>query len=223
MVVVLESSVRDRLSDAVKQAASSYRQLSLIIATQPSQLPSWGTTGKPSSKPPWFSAAAHLVMELHHDIRAEERRLRVMLSLPLRERGGSDANTYKAMKVITSLAEAAGSEPAASAASWLERWHGRAARVLGDASPVSHLPRQPGEKERPCPFCQCLTLRFWSFEGRVRCINPSCRDDEGRRPAARIEYSGFTHQLELVWQDSCLGLPAAEVPASGSTTGVVAA
>jgi hypothetical protein len=41
----------------------------------------------------------------------------------------------------------------------------------------------------------------------VKCINPACLDQEGQRPAARIEYSAFTCQLELVWQDGVSGLP----------------
>ena len=211
MTVILEPSCRQRLREAVTAAAGDYRHIGIAISSQPSQLPSWGSSGKPGSKPPWFASAAYLFLELHHDVRLEERRFRIHLSLPIRERGGSDANTFKALSMITSLAEAAGTEPAASAASWLERWHARAARVLGEASPVLHLPRQPGERERPCPFCHCLTLRFWSLEGRVRCINPTCRDDEGRRPAAVIEYSGFTGNLELRWQDQICGLPALQV------------
>lgn len=214
MSVILEPSCRERLLAAVTAAGADYRQLGSIVMSQPSQLPSWGSTGKPGSKPPWFSSAAYLFLELHQNARLEERRLRLHLSLPIRSRGGSDANTYKALSMITSLAEAAGTEPAASAASWLERWHGRTARVLGEASPVLHLPRQPGERERPCPFCHCLTLRFWSLEGRVRCINPTCRDDEGRRPAAVIEYSSFTQQLELRWQDGIAGLPEQQVVAA---------
>ena len=214
MTVTLEASCRDRLRDAVSAAIRDHQLLGEAIASQPSQLPSWGSSGKPASKPPWFSAAAYLFYELHRDARLEEQRLRTILSLPFRLRGGSSVNTLKALKLVTSLAEAAGTEPAASAASWLERWHGRAARVLGEASPVAHLPRQPGERERPCPFCRCLTLRFWSLEGRVRCINPGCRDDEGRRPAAVIEYSGFTENLELRWQDNILGLPAPQAVAA---------
>jgi hypothetical protein len=213
MTVILEPSCRDRLHAAVDAAVADYHQLKIAISSNPSQLPSWGSSGKPGSKPPWLASAAYLFLELHHDARLEERRLRLHLFLPIRPRGDSDANTLKALSMVTSLAEAAGTEPAASAASWLERWHGRAARVLGEASPVMHLPRQPGEKERPCPFCRCLTLRFWSLEGRVRCINPGCRDDEGRRPAAVIEYSGFTQQLELRWQDQICGLPAPQVAA----------
>ncbi len=214
MAVILEPTCRDRLRDAVAVAVKDHSQLSDIIASQPSQLPSWGSNGKPASRPPWFSAAAHLFFELHRDARLEERRMRLILALPIRERGSSDVNTLKALEVITSLAEAAGTEPAKAAAEWLERWHGRAARVLGDASPVMRLPRQPGEKERPCPFCRCLTLRFWSLEGRVRCINPACLDDEGRRPSAMIEYSSFTGSLELVWHDGVAGLPPVQEAAA---------
>jgi hypothetical protein len=207
MTVILEPACRDRLKMAVTTVIQDYHRLEAVVSVPVSQRDNT-STGKPVSKPPWNAAAANLIFELRHDARLEEHRLRVHLNLPLRARGSSDVNTLKALETVISLAEAAGTDSAASAASWLERWHGKAARVLGDASPVNRLPRQPGEKERPCPFCSCLTLRFWQFEGRVRCINPGCRDDEGRRPSAVIEYSAFTEQLELRWMDGILGLPA---------------
>lgn len=151
--------------------------------------------------------AAYLLLELHREARQSERRLRLFLCLPLRDRGSSGENTKLALDAIVALAEAAGDALASDAAAWLERWHARAKRALGEASPVARLPRQPGEPERSCPFCECLTLRYWSLDGVVKCINPGCRDDDGKRPAAKIEYSGFTGQLELCWQDGVVGLP----------------
>lgn len=164
--------------------------------------------GHPRSRPPWNAAAAALVVEMQHNSRSEELRLRVVLGLPKRYRGGSDANTLLALDAILALASTADDESLHPTNQWLGRWNGSSSRVLGDASAIVHLPRQPGEPPRPCPFCECLTLRYWPLNGMVRCINPACRDSEGRRPSARIEYSTFTCQLELVWHDGVTGLPA---------------
>jgi hypothetical protein len=136
-----------------------------------------------------------------------ERSLREALNLPLRPRGSSDANTAIALKNVLALAEASDTQRITASARWLEKWCGQAARVLGEASAIIRLPKQPGEHERPCPFCVCFTLRYWPLHGVVRCINPGCRDDEGRRPSAKITYSSFTAHLELLWQDGVLGLP----------------
>lgn len=188
-----------------------HARLELALTAWPAR-GSGGVFTPPGPRPPWSPAAANLVFELRREARYVERSLRGALSLPIRDRGTSDKNTGIALRSILALAEAAGTQRALDAARWLERWCGQAARVLGEASSIIRLPRQPGERERPCPFCAGFTLRYWPLHGVVRCVNPGCRDDEGRRPAAEITYSSFTAHLELLWQDGVLGLP--ELPAS---------
>lgn len=207
MATILEQSCRERLKTAVSAALQASDQLEKLIAPDGSRHDRQGNHFSPRSRPPWNPEAAYLITELHQEARSAERRLRLFLSLPVRPRGSSQANTQKALEAVLSLAEAAGDTQASDEARWLERWHARAKRALGEASPVARLPRQPGEPERACPFCTFFTLRYWSLDGVVRCVNPSCRDEDGRRPSAKIEYSNFTHQLELVWMDGVCGLP----------------
>jgi hypothetical protein len=203
----LDASCRDRLKTAVEKAIRVYAQLEVAVSAWPSR-GNGGIFTPPGPRPPWSSAAANLIFELRHEVRYMEASLRTAAGLPVRERGGSDVNTLTALRTITNIAEAAGVARANDAARWLERWDGAAARALGEASSIIRLPRQPGEKERPCPFCVCLTLRYWPLLGVVRCINSTCKDDSGKRPSARIEYSDFTTQLELVWMDGGMGLPS---------------
>jgi hypothetical protein len=202
----LDSSCRDRLKKAIDSSIKTHAQLELALSAWPSR-GNGGVFTPPGPRPPWSPAAANLLFELRHEARYMERSLRGCIDLPIRDRGTSDKNTILALQNILALAEAAGTSRAADAARWLERWGGQAARVLGEASSIIRLPRQPGEPERPCPFCAGFTLRYWPLHGIVRCINPSCRDEDGKRPAGQIEYSSFTECLELVWQDGVSGLP----------------
>jgi hypothetical protein len=207
MVAALAKTSRERLAAAVSGSRQSYWRLETLILTPSPDHNGPSSRQAPGSKPPWNTAAAVLVLDFSREVRAAELRLRLAISLPLRERGTSDKNTMLALDMILSLAEAAGDNRAAEEAMWLERWDARARRALGEASQLTRLPRQPGEPERPCPFCRCFTLRYLPLHGVVKCVNPGCRDEEGRRPSAQIEYSSFTGQLELVWMDGIDGLP----------------
>jgi hypothetical protein len=214
MTAALAKSSRERLSAAVDAARQSFWRLEVLIATPSAEAGNVGSRQAPHSKPPWNTAAAVLIFDFTREVRAAELRLRLALQLPIRERGGSDKNTMIALGMLKPLAEAAGDDRAMSEAGWLEKWDAGARRALGEASQLTRLPRQPGEKERPCPFCSCFTLRYLPLHGVVKCVNPGCRDEEGRRPTAKIEWSVFTESLELCWQDNVLGLPAAKAKAS---------
>jgi hypothetical protein len=207
MAQALAKSARERLAIAVDTSRQSYWRLETLIITPAPDHSGPSSRQAPGSKPPWNAAAAVLIFDFSRSVRAAELRLRLAIQLPIRERGTSDKNTMIALDMIKSLCEAAGDNRASEEASWLERWDARARRALGEASQLTRLPRQPGEPERPCPFCRCFTLRYLPFHGVVRCVNPGCRDAEGRRPSAKIEYSDFTGSLELVWMDDVLGLP----------------
>jgi hypothetical protein len=207
MTAALAKSSRERLSAAVDAARQSYWRLEALITTPAADAGNVGSRQAPHSKPPWNTAAAALILDFTREVRAAELRLRLALQLPVRNRGGSDKNTMIALGMLKPLAEAAGDDRAANEASWLEKWDAGARRALGEASQLTRLPRQPGEKERPCPFCVCFTLRYLPLHGVVKCVNPGCKDSEGRRPSAKIEWSAFTESLELVWMDSILGLP----------------
>jgi hypothetical protein len=42
--------------------------------------------------------------------------------------------------------------------------------------------------------------------GTIRCMNPECRDEQDRKPIAKLEY--FEAEFVLRWQDDIIGLPA---------------
>ena len=81
----------------------------------------------------------------------------------------------------------------------LESWIWRARRVpLGDADPVSRLPRLPGQGDFACPFCQTKgSLRVRHATGVVVCLRPTCRDSEGNRPAGRVDAGSFSGEPML--------------------------
>lgn len=191
----------------MREIVPAWARLELLVTT-PAIAASSGVRSAPGSKPPWNAAAAYLIMDLHSEVRRRERLLCEILSLPARPRGGSDGVTARVLARVAELASSAGSPHDADTARYLDRWHAAARRVLGEASEIRMLPRQPGEPERPCPFCDLLTLRYLPLHGIVKCLNPRCRDADGRRPSARVEWSEFTRQLELVWHDGVAGLPA---------------
>ena len=41
---------------------------------------------------------------------------------------------------------------------------------------------------------------------RVECMNPDCKDEEDRKPVAKLEY--FEQEFVLRWQDDIIGIPA---------------
>lgn len=153
---------------------------------------------------------AFSVLGLHQLARELEMSFRQYAGQPARPRGGSDVNTRLALEAVCRLAEAVPDGAVSSAEHDLDRWHRNAKVVLGELELPQRLPRSPGQPEPSCPFCQRKTLRMLPLRGIVICIMPkaSCADSEGRKPVARMEYSEFTRQFELVWQDNVVGLPA---------------
>jgi hypothetical protein len=170
-----------------------------------------GFTGKVShSQPPWNSAVAFAVMSLHQLARDIEVRLRVIAELPVRRRGGSDSNTRLALEAAASLAETASDAAVCDVVNELDRWLRQAKITMGELEFPQRLPRLPGKSEPTCPFCKHKTLRMFPLRGFIICITPDCLDEEKRKPRAVMEYSSFTCQFELVWQDNIVGVPVEE-------------
>ena len=151
-------------------------------------------------------------MGLHQLARDIEAKFQLHADLPVRDRGGSSANTKLALESSVRLSEAVSEPSVADALIQLDRWLRRARVILGELEFPQRLPRLPGQAEPVCPFCKHKTLRMFPLRGFIICINPSpeCRDEKGRKPRATMEYSNFTCQFELVWQDNVVGLPAGE-------------
>lgn len=202
-------SLRARLQELIKEASQLNIQLEDAIP-EPSRHSSGpqAKRGKISAAPiPWFSRAAFLMLDLHAAARDREATLRMCAGQPVRPRGASDANTRLALQAIGAVSWAVDDGRVEDVVLWLEGWCRKALIALGEMDEPQFLPQLPGEKQPRCPFCYKSTLRMWPLRGEVRCINPGCRDEEKRKPRARMQYSEFTKNMELIWQDGIIGVP----------------
>lgn len=204
-----QSPIRVRLRAAVTDVITVSSVLEDVIA-EPTRRPrDQGKHGRVThSQPPWNAPIAHLITELHARARDLELTFRHRLNLTERKRGASSANTAFALEALTSLGATVDDLLVADAVRWLEGWVSRARVELGERDRPSRLPRQPGGPEPVCPYCEHLTLRFWATRGEVRCINPACANEDGRRPAALMEWSSVAADWVLAWNDGIVGIPA---------------
>jgi hypothetical protein len=195
-----------RLRDSAGYAAGLDERLEALIAEKPSR-PSGGFHGKIDfSQPPWYAPVAHSHLELHALARRLEKEMRAELGFPDRRRGGSGTNTRKALTAICGLSEGCDDFMVRLVTRELEKWSRRASIALELTEIPKRLPRHPGNPK--CPFCENHTLRMRSLEGKIYCINPGCKDEEGRKPEARMEYSAVIGDWTVLWQDNVAGLPA---------------
>jgi len=159
------------------------------------------------SQPPWHAPVANAYLDFHALSRKIERDLRFELGLPARYRGCSDANTKIALEAVVSLCEKADDFAVRVNTRELERWSRNASIALGMTEIPRRLPRSPGGTEPRCPFCKRRTLRSRALTGEVLCIDTTCKDGDGNRPRARMEYSSYADNMVLIWQDNVVGLP----------------
>jgi len=207
-VIKTHVAIRQKLRDSADHALVLDEKLELLIAEKPSR-PSGGFHGKIDfSQPPWYAPVAHAHLDLHALSRRLEKEMRAELGFPERTRGGSPANTRKALEAISRLAEGSDDFMVKLVTRELEKWSRRASIALELTEIPKRLPRSPGQKEPVCPFCENHTLRAKALEGKIFCINPECKDSEGRKAEARMEYSPVTANWEVVWMDDVVGLPA---------------
>lgn len=117
------------------------------------------------SPAPWNAAAGLCRMDLHALVREVERTWRTEGGIPLRGRGGSDANTRESLAMLGQICDAVSEVTFAQGLRELARWT-RAARVI------------LGDLERPrllfCENCSGKTLLMHVTAGTVRCVNPRC-------------------------------------------------
>lgn len=202
----MTSALREQLREKCDEAAGLHSQLGRIIHLRDGGK-GGGRTGKlDHSQPPWAAPAALTLLELHAWVRAREAEWRLAANFAVRRRGGSDENTLKALEALCALAHSVDDGRVASSLRELARWNRNARVVLGEMELPKRLPRAKGAPEPSCPYCERKSLRMLALQGIVRCVNVECRDGNERRPVARMEWSGFTQQLELIWADGVTGL-----------------
>lgn len=204
--------IREHLRQATESAIDLNQRLERIVAIPVRNLKNDNKRGRVDhSRAPWNAQVAHLILELHTTSRAMEDGLRFHLSMSRQPRGGDDENTRYALEAVANLAEAAQDAIVVDLARELGRWCGRAQIALGERDLPKRLPRDVGQTEPRCPYCAHFTLRFWSTQGEVRCVNPECRDESGRRPVAQMDYSPVAQCWVLAWRDGTVGIPTERI------------
>ena len=204
-VIPVHAALRSRLKDSVQHALRLNAQLEAVVAVKP--VVPGGFHGKiDHSSPPGCVPVLMAIMDLHALCRDAEACLRIAQKLPKRARGGSSANTRIALESLLRLSEAADDHSVKENARTLDSWSRKASIVLSQTEAPRRLPRIEGQKEPKCPFCENHTLRMFPLYGIIKCLNPECKDDEDRKPVAKLEY--FEHEFVLRWQDSVIGVPA---------------
>ncbi len=209
MVADQTVTLREDLRVAVAEALTVNQRLEAVIAVPTRHVRDESQHGRVDhSQPPWNAVAAHLIMDLHARSRELERELRDRAQLSSLHRGGGSSNTRAALEAVLNVAEAVPDPDVTAALHWLESWTCRAQVALGVRDRPQHLPQRPREAEPRCPYCFSQTLRFWASRGVVRCVNPTCVDETGRRPAALMEYSVVAVDWVLAWRDGTVGVAA---------------
>jgi len=179
-----------RLTDACNLAQRLHVVLEDLIQYQGSRQDTMGrmaTTVHASI--PWNAQAAYLIFDLGQMVRELENNLHLMISKDTTSvtRGGSNKNTQLALRGLPDLALGVGNEVAHLVARQVENWCTAARTVIGEVEPLSRLPRLPGQGELRCPWCQRESLRMQTQAGLIRCVNPICLDEDGKRPVAHAE------------------------------------
>lgn len=194
-------SVRARLDEAVLHAWKVYCALEAIIPHPEAGHGERISKGKlVASSPAWHGQAAHLVLDLHEYVRRLEASMAQKLSGKIRlVRGASPKNTQYALEAIPKLAQGGDETAALEIIIHIERWVRRGEAVLGPEKAIHHLPRNPGEKEMRCPYCDFQTMRWSPPRGTAFCINPECVTDDGIRPKWVIEYEVVDDLLRFSW------------------------
>jgi hypothetical protein len=159
-----------------------------------------GTHGghQPGSKPPWNTQAANAALDAHAGVRDVEHNLRFAAGLPVRRRGGTDANTLAALEVIPSLAAGDVDDGVVARA---QRDLERLARPIQELPPIDQAEawrRIPAK----CPYCGHGMMRVAPRAGTVTCLRyGACSDRDGKHPIGHVYVSQLTGDPRIGWND----------------------
>lgn len=210
MITNMEDSIVDQMSDTAQAAISLLATLEELITEPPGRsMPDLRHATHVGSSPSWHQQAAFAVLDIGQLARLTENMLQRCVGLPERHRGSSTHNTILALQALSGLSVAATDHAALDVCGMVQRWIGRARIIVGDVEPLRRLPRTVGEEEPRCPQCHFMTLRQQPYAGLLRCINPACRDQAGRRVVGRVEFGRLSAEPILVWDSGDVGLTVA--------------
>lgn len=151
---------------------------------------------------PWNSVAAELTIDFQNEIRRLEVHLkeRIIGGYP-RRRGSSQANTRRAIDSVVNLCETSDDATVLGVLSYFAAWTRRAENYFDPEGGLHRLPREPGEKELPCPYCERKTMRWNPARGIAVCVNPACHNTDGQRPRWMAEYTILGDRLTFRWDE----------------------
>lgn len=197
-------AIRARLADSVTYALELNERLEPLIAVKNRQL-SGAFHGKVDhSQPPWNAAIAYAITDLHALARSLEREVRAELGYTPRTRGDSENNTRKAFESMLRFCETADDWAVKMYTRELEKWIRNARIALDEIEVPRRLPRSPGKPEPRCPFCKNHTLRVKVLENEIWCLNPACKDEDGKKQKARMDYSKMAGDWVVRWDDGII-------------------
>lgn len=196
-------SPRARLRTSINTAWHLYCALEITVPHRQTVVDNaGGGKGKPSAGSiPWNSVAAGLTLEFHAKVRGLESSLNQQITGYTKHRGPSRANTRLAAESIDRLCTTADDTAVLGVLGWFDNWTRRADAVFRPEHGLYRLPRQPGEGEGPCPYCQYKTMRWQPARGQAVCVNPGCRNTDGQRPRWTAEFVVLGGQLVFRWDE----------------------
>jgi hypothetical protein len=152
---------------------------------------------------PWNSVAAELTLEFHSEIRRLETHLKERVTGGyLQRRGSSDDNTRFAVDSVVNLCETIDDNDALGVLNYLTTWVRRAETHYNPAGGLRRLPREPGEAEMACPYCQHKSMRWQPSAGIAVCVRPACHKDDGQRPRWLAEYTLTENGPAFRWEET---------------------
>lgn len=195
-------SIRARLRTSTETAWRLYCALELAVPHRQTTIDGGGGgKRKAGSTIPWNSVAAGLTLEFHAKVRGLESSLNEQITGYTKQRGTSQTNTHKALESIDRLCTTADDTTVLAILSWFDTWISRADTFFRPEHGLYRLPRQPGEGEGRCPYCQYKTMRWQPSRGLAVCVNPGCRNTDGHRPRWSAEFTVLAGQLIFRWDE----------------------
>lgn len=199
-------SVHERLRETADHAWHLYCALE---ATVPHQRGTGFDPAKPSHQrlsaatAPGNSVAANLTRDFHREIRRLESHLKERLTgVYPKRRGSSSANTRYATDSVVKLCTTSDIGTVLGVLNYLTTWTRRADVLFNPENGLHRLPREPGEKETPCPYCKHKTMRWHPPRGQAVCIDPDCLNHDGNRPIWTVQYTFIDNQLTFRWDET---------------------
>jgi len=164
--------------------------------------------GKPGSRPPWNSAAANAALDAHEGLRRLEAVMRKAVTGHALRRGGSDANTLKAIEAIERLGAAMTADAAVQAARILDRW----SLAIQQLPAIDEAERWQRVSGACCPYCGHPMLRLSPRSGRVTCLRWGvCADRDGNHPQGQVDRS-VSGEPMVSWADGLFQYAQVEAP-----------